>query len=137
MKPIARNLGCLVAALLLATAPALAQSIHVTAATTFPTANPGGFEDVGCRVDNLLNDTIKVQIVGTVTYSNGAQQTILRPGQPQTLPPDTSLITFIFFAVPPDAALGTAMFECAVRATGIPGGAETQRALSTFEVVAP
>ena len=126
-------LGLVVVALT-ATA-ALAQSIHVTAETTFPTASPGGFEEVGCRVDNLANEPIRVQISGTIIYSDGSTQTILRPGQPVSVDLDGSFITFIFFAVPADALRGTATFECSVRAIGIQGGSERQSALSTFEVL--
>lgn len=125
------------ALLLLVPSAALAHAspIHVTAHAEFETATQGGFQEVGCLVENVSDEPVLVQITGTVTYADGQTQTLFRPGQPILLEPDGAFVLFIFFAIPEDAALGTATFECSVRALGVQGGVVTERDTATFEVV--
>lgn len=137
LRTPARLLLTATALALLLPSAALAQAspIHATAHAEFETAAQGGFQEVGCLVENVSGEPVLVQITGTVTYADGRTQTLFRPGQPILLQPDEAFVLFIFFAIPEDAALGTATFECAVRALGVQGGVVTERDTATFEVV--
>lgn len=97
--------------------------IEVLAHTEMSTVHPGGFGDVACAVENLTADTaLGILIEGTVVYSDGRQQTILRRRQPEILLAGSTLIDFILFAVPIDATPGTAKFLCTASATRVTGG---------------
>lgn len=126
-------------ALLATASPVLAQAspIHVTAETTGPAqVQPGQAQQVGCLVENTSGENVLVQIHGEVTYADGRTQTIFRPGEPILLGPDEGFILLITFAVPFDAALGTATFTCTVRAVTMGGGVFVESDTSGFEVVA-
>ena len=128
----------LAALLLLASAPVRAQTepIPVTADATFPTVSQGGFQDVDCRIDNLSGERILAHITVFVTYADGSVQSFRLAQPPTVLGPGESFILSIGFAVPQDAALGTATFTCEVRALGAAGGGFTASDTATFEVVA-
>ena len=99
--------------------------IEVLAHTEMSTVHPGGFGDVACAVENLTADTtLGVLIEGTVVYSDGRPQTILRRRQPEILVAGSTLIDFILFAIPLDAAPGTAKFLCTASATRVTGGTD-------------
>jgi hypothetical protein len=101
----------------------LAGPIEVFAHTEIEVVLPGGFGDVACAVENLTADTtLTVIIEGRIVYSDGITQTILRRRQPEILAPESTLINFIFFAVPVDAAPGTATFYCTASAARVTGG---------------
>lgn len=119
------------------TPAAVAQEpIHVTAHATFATVSPGGFQDVDCLVENLSGETILVLISPYVTYADGQLQRFHINQPPTVIEPDGAFILSIGFAVPSDAALGTATFTCDVRAVGSAGGGFRQSDTATFEVVA-
>jgi hypothetical protein len=137
MDGYARKLALLTIALSLLGTPfvhAQEPRIRATGAVAAPTANPGGFQDVSCTVDNLSNETIQVQMSAVVTYADGREQAVLRGGQPMPLSPGMSVGAFVYFVVPPDAAHGTAVYQCAARAMGS-GWVESASHASTFEVV--
>lgn len=124
---------------LLGTSPVLAQAspVHVTAEASFPTVQQGGFQDVGCRIDNVSGEPVMVLIKAFVTYADGTVQEFRGLTQgPVLIEPDGAFLLFIGFAVPQDAALGTATFTCEVRVVGSAGMGATESATATFEVVA-
>lgn len=136
MTTLRRVLPLAVAFLLLATGPALAQSaaLDTFAHASFETATPGGFQEGECGVFNVGTEPVLVQMSASVTYADGREQSVFRPGQPILLGPDEGFVLSIFFAVAQDAALGTATFTCTFRALG-GGGAFVETATDTFEVV--
>ena len=137
MKRFASALALATAVFLPAAAtPAAAQApIHVSAHASFATVTPGGFQDVDCLVENLTDEPLLVRITADVTYADGDVQTF-RFNQPPTLiDPNGAFLLSIGFAVPSDAALGTATFTCTAQALGVAGGYR-ESATATFEVVA-
>lgn len=134
MKRLVSALAIATAALLPA-APAVAQDpIEVTAHSTFATVSPGGFQDVDCAIDNLTGESILVLISPSVTYADGDVQRFHLNQPPTMLGPGETFILSIGFAVPQDAAPGTATFTCSVRVVGPAGMGFTDSASSTFEV---
>lgn len=139
MNAIGSKLALSAIVLLAVASPALAESsvINVTAEATFATVTPGGFQDVGCQIDNVSTEPVLVTIRAFVTYADGTTQDFRALTQgPVLIDPNGSFILFIGFAVPTDAALGTATFTCTVRVLGMAGMGETETATATFEVVA-
>lgn len=137
MHGFARKLALATIALsLLGTPLAHAQGpmIRATGAVSAPSVSPGGLQDASCTIDNLSNESIRIQMSAIVTYADGRAQALLRGGEPMPLEPGMSVGVFILFFVPSDAALGTALYECGARAIGN-GWVETASHVSTFEVV--
>ena len=123
------------AALLLPTVPATAQDpIEVSAHTTFATVSPGGFQDADCFIENTSGEPVLVIISPYVTYADGDVQRFRLNQPPTLLGPGDAFILSIGFAVPADAATGTATFTCDVRAVGQGGGGFADSASATFEV---
>lgn len=117
-------------------APSVAQDpVHVSAHATFATVSPGGFQDADCLVENTSGEPVMVTINLSVTYADGDLQRFRLNQGPTLLGPDEAFLLSIGFAVPEDAAAGTATFTCDVRVVGAAGGGFTQRAAATFEVV--
>ena len=128
----------LVLALLLSlAAPALAEStvVDVSAHASFATVQQGGFQDVDCLIENVSTEPVLVMITAFVTYADGDVQTFraLQQG-PILIEPDGAFFLSIGFAVPEDAALGTATFTCSVRVVGPVAAGETEAAAATFDV---
>lgn len=136
MKRFASTLALATAVLLPASAtPAQAQDpIHVSAHATFETVSPGGFQDADCLIENTSGETLLVLINPSVTYADGQVQRFHLNQPPTVIEPGGAFLLSIGFAVPSDAAPGTATFTCAVRVVGPVGGGFTQSASATFTV---
>lgn len=137
MNSLAR-LPLLVAALLALPAHALAQAepVHVAAHASFATVQQGGFQDVDCLVGNQSGERVLVHFTTFVTYADGTVQAFRINQPPTEIGPDEAFILSIGFAVPRDAAPGTATFTCSVRVLGPAGAGFTEADAATFEVAA-
>ncbi|HWL34641.1 MAG TPA: hypothetical protein VNQ77_00470 [Frankiaceae bacterium] len=123
------------AALFSAASPAVAQDpIHVSAHASFDTVSPGGFQSGECAVENTSGERLLVVLSPSVTYADGEVQRFRLNQPPTVLGPGEAFILSVAFAVPEDAAPGTATFTCEARAVGAGGGGFTQTATDTFEV---
>lgn len=137
MIPPARHALLALVALLAFAPPALAQEpIHVSARASFATVTQGGFQNVECLIENTSGENILAHITVFVTYADGTVQAFRLQQAPVMLGPGDAFFLSIGFAVPQDAALGTATFSCSVRALGAGGGGFVQTATAPFEVVA-
>lgn len=137
-RPVRRFVTALAAAAAtcLPASTAVAQDpVEVSTHVTFPTAAPGGFQDADCAVENLSGESLLVVIVADVTYADGQVQRFHLNQPPTVLGPGETFILSIGFAVPDDAAAGTATFTCSVRAVGPAGGGFADADTSPFEVV--
>ena len=124
-------------ALALGVAPLAAQDpIEVSAHATFETVSQGGFQDVDCAIENLSGEPVLAIITADVTYADGRVQRFHLNQPPTMIGAGETFILSIGFAVPADAATGTATFECDVRVVGPAGGGFSDSATATFEVAA-
>lgn len=136
MKRFATLLTVATAVVLGGSAPAIAQDpIEVHAHTTFAQVSPGGFQDADCIVENQSGEPVLAIISPSVTYADGDVQRFHLNQPPTMLGAGETFILSIGFAVPEDAAPGTATFACDVRVVGPAGGGFADRATATFEVV--
>lgn len=93
--------------------------------TSFPTAVRGGFSEVFLVVQNHSNaSTVSINIELDLRYADGAAVRPFHLGEARahTLGPDQGVGFRIFFAVPADAALGTATFRVNARVGRVTGG---------------
>lgn len=122
-------------ALLLPSTPAVAQDpIEVSAHASFSPVSPGGFQDADCLVENTSGEPVLAIISADVTYADGDVQRFHLNQGPTLIDPNGAFLLSIGFAVPEDAATGTATFTCSVRAVGPGGGGFADSASATFEV---
>jgi len=135
MKRLVTALAIAAAAVLPAAPAAAQEPVHVSAHASFPTVSAGGFQDADCLVENTSGEPILVLISPQVTYADGDVQRFHLNQPPTMLGADEAFLLSIGFAVPEDAAAGTATFECTVRVVGPAGAGFTQTATAPFEVV--
>ena len=136
MKRAVITLALSTALLPFGAAPALAQEpAHVSAHTTFPTVTRGGFQDSDCLVENTSGEPVLAIISPSVTYADGDVQRFHLNQGPTALGAGEAFILSIGYAVPEDAATGTATFTCDVRVVGPAGGGFSTSASAPFEVV--
>ena len=129
-------LFALVATVLLPAGASAQEPVHVSTHVTFGTVAPGGFQDADCLIENLSGESVLVIINPQVTYADGDVQRFHLNQPPTVIGPDEAFLLSIGFAVPDDAAAGTATFACSVRVVGPAGAGFEQTATSAFEVVA-
>lgn len=110
------------------------EPVHVTTHVSFPQVSPGSFQDADCIVENTSGEPVLAIISPSVTYADGDVQRFHLNQPPTMLGPGDAFILSIGFAVPEDAATGTATFDCTVRAVGPGGGGAVVSDSSTFEV---
>lgn len=116
--------------------PALAQEpAHVSAHSSFATVTQGGFQSSECAVENTSGEPVLAIISPSVTYADGDVQRFRLNQGPTALGPGEAFILSIGYAVPEDAAPGTATFTCDVRIVGAGGGGFAASASAPFEVV--
>lgn len=111
------------------------EPVHVTTHVTFAQVSAGSFQDADCLVENTSGEPVLAIIQPSVTYADGDVQRFHLNQGPTMLGPGDAFILSIGFAVPEDAATGTATFDCTVRAVGPGGGGAVVSDSSTFEVV--
>ena len=104
-----------------------------------PTAVPGGANDGSCFVANATATEVRVRLQAEVEFADGTVSRLTGNFNPGVLLPGGAFELSIFFVVPPDAALGPAVFRCSAQGQSLDsrGKPETEVSESAFEVVAP
>lgn len=131
---------CIIVFLLaFAAAPAFAAQadlVSVSADVTYPSANPGGANEGTVLITNNTNADVRVRLDVRVVFSDGTVQRLTGIPDPGVLPPGGGFFQSVYFIIPADAPLGTAIFVADVAANS--GGLqEHETSSATFEVVAP
>ncbi|HEX6853450.1 MAG TPA: hypothetical protein VF139_18790 [Candidatus Polarisedimenticolaceae bacterium] len=113
--------------------------VHVASQVFFPAATPGGANEGICTVANATDGDVRVRLQAEVEYSDGTVSRLTGNFDPGFLGPDGGFELAIFFVVPPDTAIGPAVFRCDVQAQSLDlrGRPEHDASAAFFEVVAP
>jgi hypothetical protein len=92
------------------------RTLRVYSIAQLESSRQGGFNEVEAGMQNLSEDrTVVAWIVATIVYADGHKDTIMRWRKPMELPPQHGFGAFILFAVPKDAAVGTATMRVTAR----------------------
>jgi len=138
MRPFVVFASVLLLLAAFAATPALAADlVFVSAHTTFPTAKPGGADEGTCFISNNTAGDVRVRLDARVVFSDGKVQRLTGIQDPGILGTEGAYELNVFFVVPSNASLGTAMFVCDVTAQSLVTRnlRENEIQVATFDVV--